>query len=1254
MADKKQGETPPQTGEKIIPRIIEQEMKSSYLDYSMSVIVGRALPDVRDGLKPVHRRVLFGMYEMGVLHNKAFKKSARIVGDVMGKYHPHGDAAIYETMVRMAQDFSLRYTLVQGQGNFGSVDGDNAAAMRYCVTKNALVATEKGLIPIGELAQDEHINLRILSKDQNVNRASKWFDSGEHPTLKLITNKGYTIQGTHNHPLLTLTTTEIGKPRFSWKLLEHIKTGDIVVLDRSEALFPTKPLLLKSYNPTQRTYRTTILALPSQLTEDLAFIMGALIAEGTIKPNKIEFCNSDPEFIQQFENCWRATFPDSTLHKFARKPSSYGKKPYWILECHCLFTIDFLKNIGITPVKSREKSVPFSILQSPKTVAATFIKSYFEGDGSISFAKKMVELSCCSVSSTLIEVLQTLLLRFGIDTFRRYDKYRFTHKLYIRGARNILKFYSQIGFAAPVKNKKLEHVLLTYQKDSSLTDYVPFISDFIRQFTNASGFAARNNFDRYSSMSRNYLQVCQEVKQTTKQDHTGLFEYLLTYNYLFEPVVSIQSAGIASVYSIKVESDCHSFIANGFINHNTEARLNKLAEEILQDIDKETVDFVPNYDGSLKEPSVLPAKAPNLLLNGSSGIAVGMATNIPPHNMIEVCDGIILTIDNPDITVEALMNTIKAPDFPTGGIIMGTSGVRDAYKTGRGKIIVRAKTSIEETKNRQHLIIHEIPYMVNKSMLIEAIAELVTDKKVQGISDLRDESDRDGMRIVIDLKQGANAEVVLNQLYAHSRLQETFGINLLALVDNQPRVLSLKEIITYYIAYRKEIVTKRTQYDLRQAEDKAHLLEGLIVALDHIDEIVALIKSSKSAEEAKKALMEDYTLSEKQAQAILDMTLRKLTSLEQNKIRNEHADLLKLIKDLKEILASEKRIMGIIKVELLELKEKYGDNRRTQILATELGNIDQEELIKPEDDVITITHAGYVKRLPIDTYKQQKRGGKGIIAAETKEDDFIENLFVANTRDYLLFFTSKGKVHWIKVYQLPEAGRYAKGSAIVNLLQLDQGEKVTAFIPVKTFDPTKYLFMVTRNGIVKKTSLEEFSNPRKGGIIAVTLEDKDELATVMLTDGKQQIILATEQGSAVKFNEANVRAMGRSAAGVYGIRLRDDKVVGATIADDKKTLLTVTEKGYGKRTAISDYRLTARGGVGVINIKITDKNGKVVGIQNVEDTTEIMLISQSGTLIRIPASGISVIGRNTQGVRVMKLDDKDTVISIATIAAETE
>jgi len=803
-------------GDKVIPRVIEDEMKTAYLEYSMSVIVGRALPDVRDGLKPVHRRILYAMYDMGMTHNKPFKKSARIVGEVLGKYHPHGDMAVYDSMVRMAQDFSLRYPLVDGQGNWGSVDGDNAAAMRY-----------------------------------------------------------------------------------------------------------------------------------------------------------------------------------------------------------------------------------------------------------------------------------------------------------------------------------------------------------------------------------------------------------------------------------------------------TESRLTKSAEEMLQDIEKKTVKFVPNFDGSLEEPSVLPSKIPQLLINGSSGIAVGMATNIPPHNLKEVCAGVNAYIDNPEITPAQLMQYVQGPDFPTGGAICGVSGIKDAYLTGRGKLAVRGTISVEENKQRQRLIIDEIPYQVNKSQLIEEIAGLVRDKHIVGISDIRDESDRDGMRVVIELKSGVNSDVVINQLYEHTRLQTTFGIIMLALVNNAPKILNLRQLVGAFVEHRQDIITKRTQFELDEAEKKAHILEGLIIALENIDPIITFLKSSKDTGEAKQGLIEDYKLTDVQAQAILDMRLARLTALEQEKLREEHSALIKLIAELKAILADPKRILAIIKHEMNEVIQKYGDERRTKLIPAEAETLEEEAFIEQQEVVITITHAGYVKRLSPDTYKQQRRGGKGVIGAETKEEDFLEDIFIANTHDYLLCFTNKGKVHWLKVHQVPEAGRYAKGTAIVNLLQLEKDEKIATFIPVGEFKQDHYLFMVTKEGTVKKTSLDQFSSPRKGGILAIGIPETDALISVLLTDSKKDILIATKQGMAVRFNEEDVRPMGRTAYGVRGINLREkDVVVDALVADDTATVLTITESGFGKRTAMTEYRTIGRGGVGVTNLKVTDKNGTVVAVKKVADTDEIILITQSGIVIRTPAKGISVIGRATQGVRIIKLDEKDAVTSATIIKME--
>ena len=809
-------ETGQKLGTRIVPRVIQEEMKQSYLDYSMSVIVGRALPDARDGLKPVHRRVLFTMWEIGLLHNKPFKKSANVVGNCMARFHPHSDSAIYDTLVRLAQDFSMRYPLIDGQGNFGSVDGDPPAAMRY-----------------------------------------------------------------------------------------------------------------------------------------------------------------------------------------------------------------------------------------------------------------------------------------------------------------------------------------------------------------------------------------------------------------------------------------------------TECRLKKLAEEMLEDIDKRTVRFIPNFDNSATEPIVLPSKLPNLLINGSSGIAVGMATNIPPHNIGEVIDAAIKQIQNPDLSIEEIMQIIHGPDFPTGAFICGRNGIREAYSTGRGKILVRAKTSIEQGKNKSIIVVNEIPFMVNKSELLEEIAGLVSDKKIIGISDLRDESDRHGIRVIIELKKDADVNVVLNQLFQHTRMQTTFGIIMLALVNNEPKVLNLKQLIHYYIEHRKNVVRKRTLFDLNKAQTRDHILEGLIVALANINNVIKLIKDSKSVENAKHALTSSFNLTNEQAVAILEMRLQRLTSLEQEKIKQEHADLLKLIEELESILSNPQKIIDIIKKELSKLKEEYNDPRRTQIIELESAELETEDLIKDEEMAITITNSGYIKRLPLQTYKLQHRGGKGIIATTTKDEDIVKDIFVASTHSYILFFTNKGKVHWIKVYNLPEASRQARGKAIVNLLELQNEEIVTAFVPIRNFDNTHYLIMATKKGTVKKTELMAYGNPRRHGIVAITIEQNDELINVELTDGNQQIILATKNGNAVRFEERNVRPTGRSAQGVRGIKLDDnDEVIGMVVASDEKTLLSVTENGYGKRTPIAEYRLINRGGSGVINIQCSERNGNVVSICPVTENDDIIFISKNGIIIRVPAADISVIGRNTQGVTIMKLEAGDKVVSAVKVPRE--
>ncbi|MCF2716681.1 DNA gyrase subunit A [Paenibacillus sp. 203] len=798
-----------QNNSQIINRDIGVEMRESFMDYAMSIIVSRALPDVRDGLKPVHRRILYAMSELGMSPDKPYKKSARIVGEVIGKYHPHGDTAVYDTMVRMAQDFSLRYMLVDGHGNFGSVDGDMAAAMRY-----------------------------------------------------------------------------------------------------------------------------------------------------------------------------------------------------------------------------------------------------------------------------------------------------------------------------------------------------------------------------------------------------------------------------------------------------TEARLSKIAMEMLRDLNKETVDFMPNYDGEESEPVVLPARYPNLLVNGVGGIAVGMATNIPPHNLGEVIDGVQALIENPDITPMELMDYIQGPDFPTAGYILGRSGIRQAYQTGRGSVTMRAKTTIEEIGNKARIIVHELPYQVNKARLVEKIAELVRDKRIEGITDLRDESDRTGMRVVIELRRDVNPNVVLNNLFKHTAMQSNFGINMLAIVNNEPKILNLKDVLYHYLKHQVEVIRRRTEFDLKKAEARAHILEGLRIALDHLDEVIALIRSSQTAEAAREGLIERFSLTLEQSQAILDMRLQRLTGLEREKIENEYNELIQKIAEYREILANEHLVLNIISEELNELKERFADDRRTEITVGEESILD-EDLIPREDVIITVTHTGYIKRLPVTTYRSQKRGGRGVVGMDTKDEDFVEHLFITNSHHHLLFFTDKGKVYRIKAYEIPDLSRTARGTPIINLIQIEQGESINAVIPIEEFVEDSYLFFATQHGIIKKTPLDDYANIRKGGLIAINLREDDALIEVKLTDGQQEMIIGTAQGMSIRFPESDVRSMGRSATGVKGINLDEsDAVIGMDIVDTSLDILIVTAKGYGKRTPVADYRIQSRGGKGIKTINVTDKNGPVVGLKVVKTEEDLMIITASGTLIRTSMGEISTMGRNTQGVRLINIRDDDSVATV--------
>ena len=688
----------------------------------------------------------------------------------------------------------------------------------------------------------------------------------------------------------------------------------------------------------------------------------------------------------------------------------------------------------------------------------------------------------------------------------------------------------------------------------------------------------------------------------------------------------------------------------------TEARMSKIAEQMLVDIEKNTVDFMPNFDDRLQEPTVLPAQIPALLINGSSGIAVGMATNIPPHNLTEVINGLIEIIDKDEVTDEDLMKIIKGPDFPTEGLILGTEGIRDAYKTGRGKIILRAETEIEEMAgNKQRIIVRSLPYQVNKAKLIENMAHLVREKRIEGISEIRDESDRqERVRVVIELKKDANAQVVLNQLFKNTQMQTSFGVIMLALVNNEPKILTLRQCLDYYLEHRKDVTLRRTKFELDKALARAHILEGLRIAIDNIDEVIAIIRSSY--DDAKERLMERFKLTDIQAQAILDMRLRTLSGLQREKIEDEYNELMKLIAHLRDILNSEHLVFEVIKEELIKVRDKFGDERKTKIKPAE-GDIEIEDLIKEEQTVIALTHFGYIKRMPIDTYKNQRRGGKGITGIATREGDFVKQIFTSSTHDLILFFTNKGKLYKLKGYEIPEAGRTAKGTAIVNLLSLDAGEKISAVIPIQNFAEGKYLLMGTKNGLIKKTSLAEYDSGKKTGLLAITLKDNDELISVKLTDGQDNVVLVTRKGLCITFEEKEVRPIGRIAQGVIGIRLSDDdEVIGmeSIISGSKATLLAITENGFGKRTELDEYRVQLRGGRGVITYKVTPKTGELVGVKIADETQDVMLITDTGTIIRMSVKEISVLGRSTQGVTLMRTNDGGKVVSIEIVEKDEE
>jgi DNA gyrase subunit A len=1228
---------------RIESRELEQEMRSSFLGYAMHVIVSRALPDVRDGLKPVHRRVLYSMWTNGNRPGRPYVKSANIVGYVMGNHHPHGDQSIYDTLVRLAQPFSLRYPLVDGQGNFGSIDDDPPAAMRYCLSGQVRVATPCGTFPIDSLVSgatpesDHEVNLEVLDRLGRPVRASKFFHSGLHPTLRVRTREGYEVTGTHNHPLLCLVDVA-GVPMLLWKLLEEIRPGDRVALSRA-------PRPVESVSEADR---------------QLALVIGAFVSEGWLGDEWAGFANTDKHFFDEVLGAFDAVIGDKRTLSTETLKSGV---PLYRLHIRNATALRRGLLAGLIGLKSREKCVPESVWNQSQAFKRVFLQALFTGDGSSSLLpRKTIQVSYSTCSEQLAKDVQLLLLEFGVvSRLCRYEKGE--TKVVITNRRDARLFARNVGFLGS-KQAKLDRDLAQIPKESTAlsSDHVPGVGAYIRSDCGSrwvdKDWLRRHNVDRIERWERGGTAILERIASTEVK---AVVEPLVTGDYYYAEVAAVEDAGVQPVYSLRVDTDDHSFLTNGFVSHNTEARLAKLAEEMLRELDSDTVDFGPNYDESKREPLVLPARFPNLLVNGSAGIAVGMATNIPPHNLGEVVDAIVTLIDKPDASVEDLMKHVKGPDFPTGAIIVGRSGIRDAYRSGRGRVVMRARAHIEELRGgKSAIIVTELPYGVKKGGdggVISKIAELVNDKVLTEISDLQDHSDRTGMRIQVELKRDAVPQVALNKLFKHTPLQSTFGVNTVALVNGVPKTLSLLELLTHYLDFQREIVTRRSKHELRQKEKRAHILQGYLIALDNLDAVIALIRGAADTDAAKTGLMETFELSELQAVAILELRLRALTALERKGVEEEYRDIQERIGELRALLSDESKIDALIKDELLELRGIYGrtDDRRTEIVAAE-EELELEDLIAEEDMVIAITRSGYIKRLPVTAYREQRRGGIGVMGMDLKDEDYIEHLFVASTHDYILFFTSVGKVYRLKVHELPLGSRQSKGRAIVNLLPFRQGENVRAVVQTRNFEEAKYLLFATKKGVVKKTALGAYNtNLKADGIIAIKMREEDELVGVRHSSGDDDVLMVSRLGQAIRFSEGDVRAMGRDASGVQGMRLRgDDEVISVAIASDDADLLVVTENGYGKRTRVSEYPRKGRGGMGVKTVQLTAARGHLAGARVVRDGYQVMLISTGGTVIKMPVEDVKRLGRSTQGVIVMRLREGEQVSSLAPVVESGE
>ncbi len=1217
---------------------ITSELRSSYLDYALSVIISRALPDVRDGLKPVQRRILYVMRELGLWPNEKFTKCANIVGNTIARYHPHGDQAVYETLVRLAQDFSMRYPLVIGQGNFGSIDGDPPAAYRYCITGDSIVITNRCLEKIDKIADKEEIenlNIKVLSFGGNINKASKWFDSGIHPVYEVKTYRGYSIKGTSNHPILVLSKDENRKPIFVWKLIGEIEKGDFAVIDRnSDLLWPEKNPLLINYYP-QKSGKIKIKKLPLILDENLSFLLGFILAEGSIYINskknykKLHIPATSLHLYKKIKNILKEIFPDTNITVKKRKPSSLGKKYYYSIEISSSYVIEFLENLGLKTKKAKEKEIPYIVFDSNKKTLGAFLRGLFEGGGSITGLKiNSPRVILISKSEKLIKETQVILLRFGIVSFRRFDKSKDYWLLIINGKENLEKFLKYINFETKEKIRKLEKAVKSSKGANSKTDYIPYLSSYFRnKYLNSKipykykEWLIKHNIDRYSKIREYY----EELRKILDKEDIELINFLIKTNYLFDKIVDKKYVGKERVYSLKIESNCHSFVANGFINHNTEAKLSNFAVEMLADVEKETVDFRPNYDNTRKEPVVLPSRIPQLILNGSLGIAVGMATNIPPHNLVEVSNAIKKLIENPNLDLKQILEIIKGPDFPTGGVVYGKKSLFEAYKTGRGGIVIRGKVNIEETKRGgKRIVITEIPWQVNKAELVEQIANLSLNKILPEIKEIRDESNKEGIRVVIETseKDDKTLNNIIEKLYRLTDLQKNYYFNFIALEDGiQPKLFNLKDLLLSWINHRREVIRRRTKFDLERTKERIEILEGFKKALQDIDTVIRIIRRSADRETARKNLIQKLKINQRQADAILEMPLRTLTSLETKRIIDELNEKLKLKKELETILKYPKKIDEIIIKETEEVAKKYGDKRKTEIREEEITVSKYEEEIPEEDVLLFINQKRFVKTFKIDTP----------IEKIIKDKENFGKLILTKTTEKLLAYSKKGKFYSLNVYDFYTSSKYLETNLII-----EKGDEILDVIRPVGADN---VIIFTKNGLGKKVNIKDIISVKRTGVQGIKLKNDDEVIKVLLDDKRFNIFLIAKDGNGIGIkNDLPVQT--RAGSGVKVIKLQNTNLFNASLLN-KNYILLAFSNGFFKKISIKEINIQKRGGKGIKIFEPKDKFGELVFADCVNDDDTLAIINEKIEFIK--AKNIQVVKRINQPIKIL---DKITKVEL--------